>query len=302
MKSGRNEESRTSFQHLVEDLKLHGDVTEIEESVFQIEKGPVFLVAFNSQAYFQKRGHFWFSLHRKKYQRVLNLTDSLILVLICGREGRYFIPFSQVKELISGRTPNRSDKGWDMYVKFDTRDRAYFCIASMRNCLEIDDRQDITSALILPEVLPKTIVNDEEPVTSDSLLEPERRLATTIRTIRDTAQSKRIKHLYNYKCQICGLSITMPKDFPHTGYCEGHHIKPLSSQHKGPDHTSNILALCPNHHAMMDLGVIAINPNTLLILALDPHEPSQNCKLVLKSEHRLNPEFLRYHLEQIYRG
>lgn len=41
-------------------------------------------------------------------------------------------------------------------------------------------------------------------------------------------------------------------------YAERAHIRPLGSPHDGPDDESNILCLCPNHHALFDLGGVAV--------------------------------------------
>ncbi|MCX5892441.1 MAG: HNH endonuclease, partial [Deltaproteobacteria bacterium] len=38
-----------------------------------------------------------------------------------------------------------------------------------------------------------------------------------------------------------------------------HHIKPLGSPHDGPDVRENILCVCPNHHVMLDYGVIELD-------------------------------------------
>ena len=77
------------------------------------------------------------------------------------------------------------------------------------------------------------------------------------RIIRSSAATRRAKAIHGYACQICGLTITGPAG---VRYSEGAHIKPLGRPHDGPDHDSNILCLCPNHHAMLDLGAIVINP------------------------------------------
>jgi hypothetical protein len=39
-----------------------------------------------------------------------------------------------------------------------------------------------------------------------------------------------------------------------TFYIEAHHMRPLG-KHDGPDNRRNMLVLCPNHHAMFDLGL-----------------------------------------------
>jgi hypothetical protein len=80
---------------------------------------------------------------------------------------------------------------------------------------------------------------------------PSRVETTTLRIIRDTNLSRRIKVMHKFECQICGLSIELSDG---KRYAEAHHIKPLGQPHNGPDIAENIVCLCPNHHAEMDLG------------------------------------------------
>jgi predicted restriction endonuclease len=67
--------------------------------------------------------------------------------------------------------------------------------------------------------------------------------------------ARQLKLLYENRCQICGESITLPNG---TRYSEAHHVRPLGRPHHGPDVAGNILVLCPNHHVMLDYGVIAL--------------------------------------------
>jgi predicted restriction endonuclease len=177
---------------------------------------------------------------------------------------------------------------------------AHFCVATIDNCIELNNSNVPPFVTSQNRFEIREHIADEEYMSAASLSELERRLGTTVRTIRDTEQSRWVKRLYDYRCQICGITIPVPRDFPSDGYCEGHHVRPLNIQHNGPDHSSNILALCPNHHAMMDLGVIAVDPTTLEILTIVPNEPSRDYIMTLKKEHQFDPRFLYYHLEHIY--
>ncbi len=89
---------------------------------------------------------------------------------------------------------------------------------------------------------------------------PERVETTTYRILRDTAKSRRVKALHGFKCQICGKTIQLSDG---SRYAEGHHIQPLGGEHKGLDVEGNILCLCPNHHAEMDLGVSLLRLSSL---------------------------------------
>tara|TARA_R110001583_G_scaffold77035_1_gene210142 strand:- start:1873 stop:2526 length:654 start_codon:yes stop_codon:yes gene_type:complete len=108
-------------------------------------------------------------------------------------------------------------------------------------------------------------VVSESAIASDiaepEVLEPSKREEIIVtRIIRDTAMTRKIKAVHKSKCQICGETIPMSDG---RGYVEAHHIRPLGRPHDGPDIPSNIIIVCPNHHAMLDLGVIKIDPENL---------------------------------------
>lgn len=81
------------------------------------------------------------------------------------------------------------------------------------------------------------------------------------RIVRNTAMSNRVKIKYAYKCQVCGISIYTPAG----AYAEGAHIRPLGEPHNGPDDELNLICLCPNHHIMLDYGMIYIDINHRVI-------------------------------------
>lgn len=115
------------------------------------------------------------------------------------------------------------------------------------------------------------------------------RIETTIqRIVRDTILCRKIKELYEFKCQICKNRIETSSGF----YAEAAHIKPLGAPHNGPDAIENLLCLCPNHHVMFDFGGFSILDNFDLI--------GLNGKLHVNKNHELNKDFLKYHFEHFY--
>lgn len=115
-----------------------------------------------------------------------------------------------------------------------------------------------------------------------------RRLATTLRLVRDTAVTRRVKVLHDYHCQVCGERLASPAG----PYAEAAHIRPLGAPHHGPDVLANVLCLCPNHHVLFDLGSFGVADNgTLLGL------PGQ---LRQHQQHLVAPEFLAYHRAHFY--
>ncbi|MND34514.1 HNH endonuclease [compost metagenome] len=100
------------------------------------------------------------------------------------------------------------------------------------------------------------------------------------RIIRDTRMVRRLKAMYQDTCQICALRIT--SDDGRT-YSEGHHVRPLGREHNGTDTEDNILILCPNCHAMCDLGFFCLN--------------DEDIKWV--KDHRVSRANLAYHNEHL---
>jgi len=122
------------------------------------------------------------------------------------------------------------------------------------------------------------------PLHAADLPEPPDRVSTTTsRIIRDTQLAIEGKRLYDYKCQIsdCGKTIELPGG---RKYAEAHHIRPLGGDHAGLDIRENIICLCPNHHAELDLGARQLSRETLRLV----------------DGHGIGEEFIRYHNEHIY--
>lgn len=117
----------------------------------------------------------------------------------------------------------------------------------------------------------------QAPVAVDiSDVEPERTETVTYRIVRDTAMTRKIKAMHHHRCQICGHWIELPNG---ERYAEAHHIIPLGHPHNGPDSPSNIVVVCPNHHAMLDYGCMELEGKSLTVAA----------------DHRISPDSIQYH-------
>jgi predicted restriction endonuclease len=114
---------------------------------------------------------------------------------------------------------------------------------------------------------------------------PGRKLVEILRIIRDTIESKELKTLYKNKCQVCGKPLLTRNGF----YSEVHHLKPLGDN--GDDKKSNMVVVCPNHHALFDYGAIAIVPETLMVISFDGHKIGP---LVIESSHIIDNQFIDY--------
>ena len=223
--------------------------------------------------------------------------DHAWMVLICGTHGRYFIPLDEIKSLLKRMPSNRRDGRWDLYIRLDG-EHAYFGVTEIKNHLDVTHQLHHFEQIWERPAVEEVYV-DEAIYIPDSLPEPDRKTGKVLRVVRDTAQSRIVKELYSYKCQVCGWTTYSPRLKSHW-YCEAHHVQPLGRKYRGPDHVSNILALCPTHHCMMDLGVLAIGPSSLEVLSIDKRETSRGKTLTLRHEHGLNQKYLKFHLDNIY--
>jgi putative restriction endonuclease len=94
--------------------------------------------------------------------------------------------------------------------------------------------------------------HQEKPDVEDSEapLEASRRETTVLRIVRDTRQTRRIKELYDYRCQMCGERL---EGLPGP-YAEAAHIRPLGTPHNGRGYATEIGRFGLDH-AFSVLGV-----------------------------------------------
>ncbi len=171
--------------------------------------------------------------------------------------------------LIIDSTSNMPGSGYfRLYKKADT-DFAWWA-NQIRRSKEFDWSD------YLDDVLP------DSPKAAD-IEPPGREQVVSYRVRRDTKIAKRVKALHGYSCQICGNTIELPDD---SKYAEAHHIRPLGGDHGGTDEPGNIICLCPNHHAEVDLGTRPLRLN----------------ELRKATGHTVDASYLRYHNEVIYKG
>ena len=117
----------------------------------------------------------------------------------------------------------------------------------------------------------------------------ERKDTTISRIVRDTRVSQQVKELYDFHCQACGTRLETASG----PYAEGAHIRGLGEPHCGPDTMSNILCLCPNHHAQFDLWGFSVDED-LSLIGIDGD-------LLVKPNHQIDKSHLQYHREEYSR-
>ena len=129
--------------------------------------------------------------------------------------------------------------------------------------------------------LPPTAILGTRPSVADTSGPPVRVQCVVNRIVRDTAVSQWVKQQHRQTCQVCLTALILPDG---TAYSEGHHIRPLGDPHHGPDTAENIICVCPNCHALCDLGAIRMSTE----------------KLRQTDYHVIRQEFIDYHNEKIF--
>jgi predicted restriction endonuclease len=112
-----------------------------------------------------------------------------------------------------------------------------------------------------------------------------------IRLVRETKMAKELKEKYENTCQLCGCQL-MGSDGNFIS--EAHHIKPYNRTHKGDDCYSNMIVLCPNHHAQFDQLFYAIEPKTHLVHCLSEYDKYHLKKVNLANGHTFDDKYLSY--------
>ncbi len=151
------------------------------------------------------------------------------------------------------------------------------------------------SGTTIPSELVNTLIKlwqpiNNPPVANDNEAPPERIHTFISRIVRDTAAAIALKYKYDFQCQICGIALHYGTD---KRYAEVHHLRPLGQPHDGPDLESNMLVLCPNHHALFDLNVPRFKSDSTLAIN------GVEFKLTLK--HKLAKTNIAYYSSQFGR-
>jgi HNH endonuclease len=143
-------------------------------------------------------------------------------------------------------------------VEIDSIKKELFPYLSLKTGKQYDESLHQISRPIT-KTLKKGIFLKSDMKASDYII-PKKVNAEVTRYIRDTKLSKALKDKYEYRCQICDHRIHLPNG---NFYAEAHHIQPIGNGHDGPDIKENLIVVCPNHHAVLDYGVIELHKNML---------------------------------------
>ena len=83
------------------------------------------------------------------------------------------------------------------------------------------------------------VINVDLKLSEYGTYEPEKKSVTILSTKRNVTVVKKIKELYNFQCQICGIKIKITNN---QYVCHVHHIQPLG-MHLGSDKSENMIVL-----------------------------------------------------------
>jgi hypothetical protein len=143
------------------------------------------------------------------------------------------------------------------------------------------------AAAEIPEEAEREWIYQEE---SDAAVA--RRLSRVQTQIRDRRKAAALKTHYGNACAICGVRLQVGE---RRFYSEAAHVRPLGKPHDGPDKTSNMLILCPNHHLQFDRGIIRLRrkEGAYEVVSSVKGDPLNGRAVVLK--HMLDDEYVRWH-------
>lgn len=119
----------------------------------------------------------------------------------------------------------------------------------------IETVKDIVKEDLEKEEKTKTLDVDEKKFLEDISINliPERKAVVLKLIKRNSRIVKRLKKLYDGKCQICGYTFRKRDG---SNYCEGNHLIPLGE--KGSDSIANLTILCSNCHSEMTYANVEI--------------------------------------------
>ncbi|MGW6859001.1 HNH endonuclease [Streptomyces xanthophaeus] len=115
-----------------------------------------------------------------------------------------------------------------------------------------------------------------------------RRPARGSRLERNRQLVKALKGIHGHVCQFCDVALEMRRGH----HSEAAHIQGLGSPHDGPDTLTNMLCLCPNHHAQFDGLALYIDTDWRVRRTRDDEVEFE---LTLNPQHRVDEEYVRYH-------
>lgn len=213
-------------------------------------------------------------LRQVRDQQLTSANESLRTSWIYGRPVRV-VRAMKPRRSKTGKLAHDGYKYDGLYIVEDfwkTRGRSGFLVYKSRLTKVTNDTSDSSDR--------------EAPPPPEGRTNPGRQAMTTQRIVRSTRIADWVKRTHDYTCQICETRLSSGDG----AYAEAAHIRPLGNPHHGPDTPDNVLCLCPNHHVLFDLGMLAIGDD-LSVTHIGADVPVT----FLRDAHEINRDHLRYH-------
>ncbi|MFJ8014138.1 HNH endonuclease [Streptomyces sp. NPDC096339] len=150
------------------------------------------------------------------------------------------------------------------------------------------DRARLLAGTGLGGYLSASGATDENEVDGGSAGPVRRRPTRGMRPERDQELVRRVKNLHDATCQVCSEPLEVLAGY----HSEAAHIQGIGAPHDGPDKLSNLLCLCPNHHAQFDRLAIYIDADWTVKRTRDGKVLFE---LRRHSQHVIGEEYIEYH-------
>ena len=122
----------------------------------------------------------------------------------------------------------------------------------------------------------------------------ERRIVEKNEQQRDRKKAANLKRHYRNECQFCGTRLQVGEVHY---YSEAAHILGVGAPHNGPDITSNMLVLCPNHHIQFDRGILRLVKSGVEYVIDSKSQGDSLHGKVINLTHELEVEFVKRHFD-----
>jgi putative restriction endonuclease len=139
-----------------------------------------------------------------------------------------------------------------------------------------------------PDVVIELSSAEVHPVKPTGQAKPGRRNAVTRPIVRSLEVAAFVKDVHDHTCQMCETRLAVKGQ----GYSQGAHIQALGGIQSGPDISENMLCLCPNCHALFDMGAILVQSDHSLT-----YNGENFGKLRLDRRHFVDDKYLNFHRE-----
>lgn len=120
------------------------------------------------------------------------------------------------------------------------------------------------------------------------------------RQVRNRSHVEFLKAIYEDECIVCGVRLEVDQAL--TTYSEAGHIKPIGEPINGPDHLSNLLLFCPNHHKAFDRGGVWIDANRRVVRSATTDVSFDERALSLHERHDFDLQYAEWHANYFRHG